>query len=425
MSLTLWPQDMIPVCESDRFAYSDFPYESEGEQKLHEDEENLGRTKAIRFEDKLSRDMMRMFRDGSFNDVRIKCHDGEVSANKSVLAARSEYFAATFRWKNNNNHDVKEIVVNDCSKKIMTRMLEYLFSGVMKVNDLSLLELLELKDQARRILPGDELGELIKGYLYKPDQFTTDNRDCDKFFPTQEDIVNALSLVESGNIPTQVIKEAVDALLWAGKYGCCPQQVTALASLAYRGICESLEYLRLWNSVLEDPSRSSNHRTESLDLGSVPDGHLQALVRCVTGDVQIINLANCDMSALLDCVNSRELLLSQKLNQEETEALVRAMTSRVEVVHLGDQYGCGDVQFDVETITKYRGDGKCRAIRWKWNWSPSLKRWIGRMDLENTEWWAREMNWSIKIQKTDEDEDGGTSSNEQIYAIVLKTKRLN
>ena len=208
------------ISESDRFAYSDYPYESEGEQKLHEDEEELGMIKTIRFEDKLSRDMMRMLRDGSFNDVTIKCHDGEVSANKSVLAARSEYFAATFRWKNNNEHDVKEIVVNDCSKKIMIRMLEYLFSGVMKVNDLSLFELLELKDLARRMLPGDELEELIKGYLINPDQFTTDNRDCDKFFPTKDDIVKILSLVESGNIPAQVIQEAealkrlLDGLAW-------------------------------------------------------------------------------------------------------------------------------------------------------------------------------------------------------------------
>ena len=414
--MPLIPQPQSMISESDRFAYSDFPYESKGEQKLHEGEEELGMTKAIRFEDKLSRDMMRMLRDGSFHDVTIKCHDGEVSANKSVLAARSEYFAATFRWKNNNEHDVKEIVVNDCSKKIMTRMLEYLFSGVMKVNDLSLFELLELKDLARRMLPGDELEELIKGYLINPDQFTTDNRDCDQFFPTKGDIVKILSLVESGNIPAQVIQEAEEALKWPGLHGheCCPQQLTALASLAYQGIWESLEFLVLCNTTPEDPSESFSTHLESLNLSSVPDEHLQALVQCVTSYVQIINVTNCNVSALLDCVNSRDLFLTQKLKREETEALVRAMTSRVEVVYLGDPHGFRDVQIDVETLTKYKGDGKCREIQCVWNWRQSLGRWVEWMDLESIERWAREMNWSIQILRQQGDA--------QIYKIVLEKK---
>ena len=43
--------------------------------------------------EKLSTDMMKMLRDPMFpNNARIKCRDGEISANKNVLAARSEYF---------------------------------------------------------------------------------------------------------------------------------------------------------------------------------------------------------------------------------------------------------------------------------------------------------------------------------------------
>ena len=52
--------------------------------------------------DRVSSDILKMLREGSFNDVCIKLHDGEIKANKFVLAARCEYFAATFRWKNNN-----------------------------------------------------------------------------------------------------------------------------------------------------------------------------------------------------------------------------------------------------------------------------------------------------------------------------------
>ena len=82
--------------------------------------------------ERFQNDMKEMLRDGSLNDVCIKLHDGEIKANKSVLAKRCEYFAATFRWKSNNNHDVEEIVVNDCSTKIMTRIIEYLFTGILK-----------------------------------------------------------------------------------------------------------------------------------------------------------------------------------------------------------------------------------------------------------------------------------------------------
>ena len=51
--------------------------------------------------EKFQNDMKEMLRDGSLNDVCIKLHDGEFKANKSVLAKRCEYFAATFRWKSN------------------------------------------------------------------------------------------------------------------------------------------------------------------------------------------------------------------------------------------------------------------------------------------------------------------------------------
>ena len=113
--------------------------------------------KEFDFKDKFVNDMMKMLSDGSFNDVCIKLHDGEIKAIKNVLAARCEYFAATFRWKSNNNHNVEEIVINDCSKKIMTRIIEYIFTGILKVKDLNLLEFLELKDQVRKMFPGDKL----------------------------------------------------------------------------------------------------------------------------------------------------------------------------------------------------------------------------------------------------------------------------
>ena len=64
----------------------------------------------INLRQKLSSDWMKMLQDETFNDVCIKLHDGEVLANKVVLSARSEYFAASLRWKESNKE--KEDVMN-------------------------------------------------------------------------------------------------------------------------------------------------------------------------------------------------------------------------------------------------------------------------------------------------------------------------
>ena len=177
-----------------------------------EDEGEVDDCEGFNVRDRFLSDMMKMYREGSFNDVCIKLHDGEIKANKSVLAARSEYFAATFRWKNNNNHDVEEIVVNDCSKMIMTCIIiDYIFSGFLKAKDLNLLEFLELKDQVQKIFPGEKLEEEMKRYLYNVNRrdFQSSVTTCcrDFSFPTNEEIVKALSLVESGNLQSHVLAE--------------------------------------------------------------------------------------------------------------------------------------------------------------------------------------------------------------------------
>ena len=80
------------------------------------------------------------------------------------------------------------------------------------------------------------------------------------------------------------------------------------------------------------------------------------------------------LATLLDAVNCKELhLFTEKLNQEETEALVRAMTSRVEIVHLGSKDGL--VSLDVDTLTKYKGDGKCKEVQCVWvKVTPNLEK---------------------------------------------------
>ena len=75
------------------YSFSDYPYTDEPKQ--------VGVIKSIDRSKQFMSDMMKMLLDGSSNDVCIKLHDGDIKANKNVLAAR---FAATFRWKSNNNH---------------------------------------------------------------------------------------------------------------------------------------------------------------------------------------------------------------------------------------------------------------------------------------------------------------------------------
>ena len=127
----------------------------------------------INLRQKLSSDLIKMLHNENFNDVCIKLHDGEVFANKVMLSARSEYFAASLRWKENNKvmEDAKhEIIFENCSMKIMALVIEYFYSGVLKVNDLTIMELLELREQVRILLPGDKIDSII-GELMQEERF--------------------------------------------------------------------------------------------------------------------------------------------------------------------------------------------------------------------------------------------------------------
>ena len=334
-------------------------------------------------------DIMKMFHDGSLNDVCIKLHDGEIKANKSVLAARCDYFAATFRWKSNNNHDVEEIVVNDCSKKIMTRIMKYLFSGILEIDCLSLLELLQLKDQVRKLLPGEKLEEVLEEYLNSSgsDIFTNSVQDRCNFFPTNEEIVKTLSLVESGNLQMLDPMELEEIIDLSTN---CENKIASLASLVYHGMIHGPASLSLYS---DSYARGSAGSRGQLDLGFVPGDHLKALIPSVTGYIEITNISGFDLTGLLDSVNCIMLSLTQNMNQEETNALVRAMSTRADTVYLGSSEGV--TSLDVDTLTQYKGDGKCNAI---YCYLPNRNKWIGK---ERTEQWARMMDWSIKKETWD------------------------
>ena len=120
------------------------------------------------------------------------------------------------------------------------------------------------------------------------------------------------------------------------------ENTLALTNLVSHGVIQTVENLRL-------------------NLRHPPGKHLQELVPCVTGTIKIItHLTDYSLATLLDAVNCKELhLFANRLDQEETEALVRTMTSSVETLHL---YVCSVFHMDYETFSKYSGDGKCTEM---------------------------------------------------------------
>ena len=69
----------------------------------------------------------------------------------------------------------------------------------------------------------------------------------------------------------------------------------------------------------------------------------------------------------------------QSLGHEETEALVRAMETRVERVLLGH------VTLNIEALTKYSGRGKCRRF-----WFENAAKY--REELRS---WASNKGWEV------------------------------
>ena len=117
------------------------------------------------FKEDFNQGMLRMLSQGSSNDVRIILSDGEITANKDVLAVQCECFAANFRWKKETKDDFDHIDNRDCSKKVMERIIKFLFTGTIRFKDLGILQLVELLNQVKKLLLCGNLQFLIKSYI--------------------------------------------------------------------------------------------------------------------------------------------------------------------------------------------------------------------------------------------------------------------
>ena len=148
--------------------------------------------------------------------------------------------------------------------------------------------------------------------------------------------------------------------------------LTCAASLAYYGLLGSVK-----NMILNN-----------VDLSQVPAQHMASLTSCVTGCLHFGNLHNCDLVGLFKSLSpkcTRLYIKNQSLGREETQALVQAMESRVELVMLW-----GESSLDIEALAKYSGQGVCREVR--------LEDEAATGYREEMRTWTRSTNWRVAKQ---------------------------
>ena len=121
----------------------------------------------------------------------------------------------------------------------------------------------------------------------------------------------------------------------------------------------------------------------NLDLTSVPADHLASLISSVTWRVDIENVSGCSLVNILESVKCQQLgIYSQSLDSEETQALVWAMESGVEIVRL-----YGEVTLEIRDLVEYSGQGKCRRV---WFYSDAVDRYREQLRI-----WAMNRNWRV------------------------------
>ena len=112
--------------------------------------------------EKFVSDIMAMILCGTSNDVKIVLKDGEIVANKDVLSARSDYFATMFSNKECKfiEGETNQVTFHHSSKIIMEKIIQYLFSGNVKLYDLSLNELVTMMNMTNMMMLDDLKGDI-------------------------------------------------------------------------------------------------------------------------------------------------------------------------------------------------------------------------------------------------------------------------
>jgi len=205
--------------------------------------------------------------------------------------------------------------------------------------------------------------------------------------PNNELISNAKWLSDRNLINIEVIKSfaagvrerlSLISLLIGMDYSDSPSLPTCAASLAYHellGHAEEITCLGLAN----------------VDLTSVPTEHLTALASWVTFKcrVSIHKVSGIGLTSFLNNLKCESLLIdNQSLGREETQALVQAMESGVEMVELSM------VTFEMETLVTYSGRGRCWNVRLYGDNDEDPEMW--RVNIkEPYKIWAMSQDWEV------------------------------
>ena len=168
--------------------------------------------------------------------------------------------------------------------------------------------------------PNKQWGPIIRRRL---------EENWDVNLPSEEEISKALELEADGILCPTVIKNLARRVGYNLLHPNL-QLIRCAACLAHKGPLRSV-YLNDLNLL-------------NVDLASVPAHNLASLIACVMGAIHISNVSGCDLVSILQSIRSKVLdICCQRLDSEETGALVQSMESSVEVVWLGDCDDAGNV----------------------------------------------------------------------------------
>ena len=144
----------------------------------------------------LIRDLLNMAKGGTTNDVKIILEDGEIFANKAILIARSDYFATMLSNSNKNQFvegRTNSVDLSFCSKVVMEKIINYLFSGRMNLHELSVPNMINILNMAKMMLM-DSLCERIETIL---SEFIFLDTEYPRIIP---ELINGVVLAERYNL---------------------------------------------------------------------------------------------------------------------------------------------------------------------------------------------------------------------------------
>ena len=97
-------------------------------------------------QESLTSDLLASLEKPEFCDIKIESSDGEIQVNKSILGIRSEYFTRMFSPNNNFVESSTGLVKLPYPKAVVKKVVIYLYSGKMDVEEMALGQLLDLME---------------------------------------------------------------------------------------------------------------------------------------------------------------------------------------------------------------------------------------------------------------------------------------